>query len=101
MSSPTKLSPAEIQASLVQLSGWMLTDGKLHREYQFKNFVEAFGFMASAALEAEKMNHHPEWFNVWRHVKVDLHTHAVGGVTILDFELAQKLESLAKNLRCT
>jgi len=98
MARPAKLSDAEIQAGLKDLAGWALKDGKLHREYKFKDFVEAFGFMASAALEAEKMNHHPEWFNVWCHVKVDLNTHDAGGITQLDFDLARKMEALAKKL---
>ncbi len=92
---PRKLEDSEIQKELKDLAGWTLTAGKLHREYRFQNFVEAFGFMASAALVAESMNHHPEWFNVYHTVKVDLTTHDAGGISKLDFELARKLESLA------
>lgn len=91
-----KLDDAEIQQRLASLPGWTLAQGKLHREYRFKDFVAAFGFMASAALAAEAMNHHPEWFNVWATVKVDLNTHDAGGITALDFELAAKMETLAK-----
>ena len=92
---PKKLSSANVKAGLRDLSGWKLASGKLHREYVFSNFVEAFGFMASAALVAEAMNHHPEWSNVYRTVKIDLTTHDAGGITKLDFDLAKKMESLA------
>lgn len=74
---------------------WALVDGKLHREYRFADFVTAFGFMASAALIAERMNHHPEWFNVYSSVKVDLVTHDVSGISIRDFELATAMDQLA------
>jgi len=88
------MSDGDIQAALAGLPNWSLAGGKLHREYQFANFVEAFGFMTKAALVAEAMNHHPEWFNVYRSVRVDLATHDAGGVTELDFQLARKMELL-------
>jgi len=91
-----KLSETEIASKLSALSGWTCVNGKLHREYQFADFVTAFGFMTSAALYAESLNHHPEWFNVWNKVKIDLNTHDVGGITELDFTLASKMEALAK-----
>ena len=91
-----KLSDSEIESGLQALPGWRVAGGKLHREYQFENFVQAFGFMASAALVAESMNHHPEWSNVYNKVVVDLVTHSIGGISNLDLELAQKVESLAK-----
>jgi len=94
---PVKMSDGEIREKLAGLPGWHFAGGKLHREYQFSNFVEAFGFMTQAALVAEAMNHHPEWFNVYRSVRIDLATHDAGGVTALDFELARKMESLAAN----
>jgi len=90
-----KLSDTEIQAGLADRPGWTLVAGKLHREYKFKNFVQAFGFMSSAALVAEAMNHHPEWFNVYGTVRVDLITHDVGGISQLDFSLAEKMDTLA------
>lgn len=90
-----KLTDAKITAKLTGLTGWSVKRGKLHREFRFKNFVEAFAFMTAAALEAEKMNHHPEWFNVWATVRVDLTTHDAGGVTELDFKLAAKMNTLA------
>ncbi len=92
---PVKMSDGEIRTTLTGLPGWRLEGGKLHREYQFANFIEAFGFMTRAALVAEAMNHHPEWFNVYRSVRIDLATHDAGGVTALDFELARKMEALA------
>lgn len=93
---PAKLEEAEIQGRLSDLEGWSLAGGKLHREYAFRDFVEAFGFMTRVALVAEAMNHHPEWFNVYKTVRVDLSTHDVGGVSDLDFELAAQMERLAK-----
>ena len=90
-----KLTEQQINDRLNTLEGWSLLNAKLHREYQFENFIEAFGFMTRAALYAEAMNHHPEWFNVYHKVVVDLTTHDAGGVSERDFELARKMESLA------
>ena len=70
------------------LPGWELADGKLRREFVFQDFVTAFGFMSQVALVAEKMDHHPEWSNVYNRVVVELQTHDAGGLTDLDFELA-------------
>ena len=92
--SAAKLSEQEIVERLKSLPGWTLQAGKLHRELKFKGFVEAFGWMASVALVAEAMNHHPEWFNVWATVKVDLATHDAGGITELDFRLAERMNAL-------
>jgi 4a-hydroxytetrahydrobiopterin dehydratase len=89
-----KLSDQEVQENLSTLSGWELQNGKLHKAYKFKNFVEAFGFMTRGALEAEKMNHHPEWFNVYNRVVVDLTTHDAGGISDLDIALAKKFDAL-------
>lgn len=90
-----KLDDVELAKRLTQLPGWTLQAGKLHREYRFGDFVEAFGFMAGAALVAERMNHHPEWFNVWNTVRVDLTTHDAGGITARDLELAAAMDHLA------
>lgn len=90
----TKLTDAEINAQLEEISGWTVENEKLHKEFQFDSFVEAFGFMASVALIAESMNHHPEWFNVYNRVTVDLATHDAGGISALDFELAKKIDPL-------
>ena len=90
-----KLTGAEISTRLEELSGWTVENEKLHKEFQFDSFVEAFGFMASVALVAESMNHHPEWFNVYNRVTVDLATHDAGGISALDFELAKKIDALS------
>ena len=90
-----KLTDAEINAQLEGISGWTVENEKLHKEFQFDSFVEAFGFMASVALIAESMNHHPEWFNVYNRVTVDLATHDAGGISALDFELAKKIDTLS------
>lgn len=74
-------------------------NGKLHREYRFPDFVHAFGFMATSAIAIEKMNHHPEWFNVWNKVAVDLTTHDAGGISAKDLELARLLDAFAKKLQ--
>jgi 4a-hydroxytetrahydrobiopterin dehydratase len=96
---PAKLSESEISAALAKLPGWALAGGKLHREYKFADFVGAFGFMTGAALVAQAMDHHPEWFNVWNTVRIDLATHDAGGVTQLDVTLAGSMEDLARRLQ--
>jgi 4a-hydroxytetrahydrobiopterin dehydratase len=90
-----KATEMEIQEALAELGAWALVDGKLHREYRFGDFVQAFGFMAQAALLAERANHHPEWFNVYNRVVVDLMTHEAGGITQKDFDLAGEMEKIA------
>jgi len=90
-----KLSDSDVAARLKDLPQWTLAGGKLHREYKFADFVAAFGFMASCALVAERMNHHPEWFNVYNKVVVDLATHDVAGISAKDFELAAAMDKLA------
>ena len=92
---PAVLDAGEIDGALAALDGWEVRDGKLHREFVFANFVEAFGFMAKAALVAESANHHPEWFNVYRTVRVDLTTHESGGITERDTALARAMNGLA------
>src|SRR6202158_2206395 len=93
-----KLTDAEISAAVAGLAGWKVAGGKLHREYKFADFPHAFGFMATAAPAIEKMDHHPEWFNVYNRVVVDLNTHDAGGITQRDFDLAALLEGIAKKL---
>ena len=92
---PAVLDPSELEPALASLEGWRVRDGKLHREFVFASFVEAFGFMTRAALVAERANHHPEWFNVYRTVRVDLTTHESGGITERDTALARALNELA------
>ena len=94
-----KLTDTALAAAVDSLPGWVARDEKLHREYQFPDFVHAFGFMATAAIAIEAMNHHPEWSNVWNRVVVDLTTHDAGGITAKDILLAEKLEELAKRLQ--
>ena len=95
---PTKLSETQINEQLALLNEkaddtkWLIENGKLHKEFKFKSFIRAFGWMTQMAIWAEKLKHHPEWFNVYNKVKVDLVTHDVNGISELDFELATKME---------
>jgi len=92
-----KLSTAERTAALAKLPEWKDVSGgdAIARTFKFKNFSEAFGFMTRAALVAEKLDHHPEWLNVWNRVEVTLSTHDAGGVTALDIKLAEAMDRLA------
>jgi 4a-hydroxytetrahydrobiopterin dehydratase len=94
----TKATESEIQQALAELDSWTVENDKLHREYKFRNFVAAFGFMAQAALLAERADHHPEWFNVYNKVVVDLTTHEAGGITQKDFDLAREMEQIAREM---
>ena len=98
MAKPKKLTQAEIAAALVKLPGWKVVKARLHREYKFPDFIHAFGFMATCATAIQAMDHHPEWFNVYGTVKIDLSTHDAGGITQKDIDLAKLLESVAKKL---
>ena len=89
-----RVSEAEIIEELKKLEGWNIKDNKLHKEFQFDSFNQAFGFMTRAAMEIEKMNHHPEWFNVYNRITVELTTHDAGGITDNDVNLARILNSL-------
>ncbi|HXE34081.1 MAG TPA: 4a-hydroxytetrahydrobiopterin dehydratase [Verrucomicrobiae bacterium] len=89
-----KLTDAEIQTLVSKLPDWKIVHGKLHREYTCKDFVAAFGNMTRVALVAEAMNHHPEWFNVWNKVVIDLTTHSVKGISDYDFVLAEKIDEI-------
>jgi 4a-hydroxytetrahydrobiopterin dehydratase len=91
-----RLDARELEQALAELPGWSLAGGKLHREYRFADFNAAFGFMTRVALEAERLNHHPEWSNVWNRVVVDLVTHDSGGITTSDVALARKMEAFAR-----
>lgn len=95
MSRYRKLETDEVARRLARMPGWRLENDKLRREFEFKNFNEAFAFMTRVALVAEQMNHHPEWFNVYSRVQVDLITHDVGGLSVLDFELAACMNAFA------
>jgi 4a-hydroxytetrahydrobiopterin dehydratase len=89
-----KLSDQEIERQIKHLEGWNLVNGKLNRAFEFSNFVEAFGFMAKVALEAEKLNHHPEWRNVYNKLNIDLVTHDIGGISNYDIKLAGAISRL-------
>ena len=89
-----KLSESIIEEKLKNLPGWSVKNDKLHKEFEFNDFNQAFGFMTRAAMEIEKMNHHPEWFNVYNRILVELTTHDVGGTTDNDVNLARILNSL-------
>ena len=90
-----KLSITDIDEELKSLPGWSVVNEKLHKEFQFDSFNQAFGFMTRAAMEIEKMNHHPEWFNVYNKITIELTTHDAGGITKNDVSLAKILNSLA------
>lgn len=95
MARPSKLADAEVSRRLAGLPGWSIKDGKLHKSLIFADFAQAFAFMTDVAREAEALDHHPEWFNVYNRVVIDLTTHDAAGITALDFELAGRAESLA------
>ena len=94
---PQKLTGDARKTALGQLSGWTEVKGRdaISKKFVFKDFNEAFGFMTRAALVAEKMDHHPEWFNVYKTVEVTLSTHDAGGLTELDVKLAQAMDKIA------
>jgi 4a-hydroxytetrahydrobiopterin dehydratase len=85
------LDEPTIHERLETLPGWTLANGRLHKRFTFANFVDAFGFMTKVAFEAETLNHHPNWSNVYSNVEVDLWTHDAKGVTELDLELATRM----------
>ena len=96
----SKLTDQERSEQLEPLltADWEMVEGRdaIKRSFQFKNFVDAFGFMTRSAIWAEKWNHHPEWFNVYNKVEVTLSTHDVGGLSALDIKLARKMDVLAQ-----
>lgn len=87
------LTHDETESRLADIPGWGITAGKLHRELEFANFVEAFGFMAMVALVAEKLNHHPDWSNSWNRVVIDVVSHADNGITDKCFELCAAINA--------
>ncbi len=89
-----RLSPEKISEDLKNLPGWSIKDEKLHKDFKFDDFNQAFGFMTRSAMHIEKMNHHPEWFNVYNRLTIDLMTHDAGGITQNDIDLAKILNSL-------
>lgn len=93
-----KLDPAEREAARAELPLWQMLDGRdaLSRTIKFKDFSAAFGFMTQVALAAEKLDHHPEWLNVWNRVEITLSTHDAGGLTERDIKLARIIDKLAE-----
>jgi len=89
-----KLNQQEIEKELENLPGWSVKNGKLHKDFEFEDFNQAFGFMTRAAMHIEKMNHHPEWSNVYNKLTVELTTHDAGGITSNDINLAKILNSI-------
>ena len=93
---PEKLDEKTLSVEIQKLKGWTLSSGMLSKEFKFSDFSEAFAFMVKVALKAEKMNHHPEWRNVYNKVEIRLSTHDAGGITELDLKLAAFIESTHK-----
>jgi 4a-hydroxytetrahydrobiopterin dehydratase len=89
-----KLSKQEVKTGLRKLDGWSLVKGNLHHVFGFKDFTQAFGFMKRVALAADRMDHHPNWSNAYNKVTIDLSTHSAGGLTKIDFELAEKIQKI-------
>jgi 4a-hydroxytetrahydrobiopterin dehydratase len=89
-----KLTDKEITTAIATLPEWKVVEGKLNRAFKFESFVDAFTFMTKVAFAADKMDHHPEFFNVYNRVVIDLATHDVDGISNLDIELAKKINSL-------
>ncbi len=94
MAERRKLSGEEISDALKRLSGWTIVNGRLHKEFKFKDFKRAFGFMTEVALIAESMDHHPDWANVYNKVIIELVTHDLGGISTLDVQFVESVERL-------
>jgi 4a-hydroxytetrahydrobiopterin dehydratase len=92
-----KLSAEKAEEAVKELSGWALSGGgsAIHKRFTFRNFGEAFAFMTRVAMAAEKLDHHPDWSNVYKTVDVKLSTHDAGGLTELDFKLARLMDKYA------
>jgi len=92
MPNETVLDGAEVKDRMATVPGWKIEHGALHRELEFADFSEAFGFMARVALAAEKLDHHPDWSNSWNRVVIDVVSHQAGGLTPMCFELATAID---------
>jgi len=90
-----RLDQSEIDAALRELPAWAIKQGKLHRSFKHKDFVHAFGFMTQVAMIAERMDHHPEWSNVYGTVSIDLTTHDCDGLSARDVRLARAIDAIA------
>ncbi|RMH21264.1 MAG: 4a-hydroxytetrahydrobiopterin dehydratase [Acidobacteria bacterium] len=91
----TRLDEDEVERRLAELDGWRLAGGKLRRDFRFADFSQAFAFMTRVALLAEKLDHHPEWTNVYNRLSIRLTTHDAGGISDRDFELARRIDRLS------
>jgi 4a-hydroxytetrahydrobiopterin dehydratase len=89
-----KLTDKEIESGVTKMPGWKVVNGKLSKSFEFKDFIEAFSFMTRVAMHAEKMNHHPEWFNVYNKVNIDLVTHDLNGISNYDMKLANAINKI-------
>ena len=89
-----KLADKEIESEVTKMPGWKVVNGKLSKSFEFKDFTEAFSFMTRVAMHAEKMNHHPEWFNVYNKVNIDLVTHDLNGISNYDMKLANTINKI-------
>jgi len=89
------LTENELQDALASLSGWEVVDGELQRRFEFEDFSEALGWMVRAGVEAEKLDHHPDWSNSWNKVEVRLKTHSIDALSELDVKLARRMNELA------
>lgn len=92
---PSLYTSSEIQENLQWLKGWTLKDNTIHKDFKFKDFISAFAFMTQVAFHAEKLNHHPDWKNVYNTVSITLNTHDAGGLTDLDFKLAKLIDKIS------
>lgn len=93
--SKVKLTEKDIATAIAELPEWKVVDGKLNRAFKFNSFVDAFAFLTKVAFAADKLDHHPELFNVYNRVVIDLATHDVDGISDLDIELAKKIDTIA------
>lgn len=94
---PKVYTSGEIAENLLAIHNWELEGSAIRKEFKFKDFIEAFGFMTQVALEAEKLNHHPDWKNTYNKVSITLNTHDAGGLTELDFKLAKQIDKISKH----
>tara|TARA_Y100000782_G_C10163184_1_gene256499 strand:+ start:184 stop:495 length:312 start_codon:yes stop_codon:yes gene_type:complete len=93
-----KLSENEIKNELIKVKGWTINKNKLTKTFEFRDFEDAFTFMTRIAMEVEKMNHHPEWFNIYNKVKIELTTHDVNGISNFDFKLAKIINDIEQRM---
>lgn len=91
----TVLSADELAEGLADLADWSVVDGRLHRTFEFADFSEAFGFMSRVALAAERLDHHPDWSNVWNKVDIGIASHSAGGITDRCLALAEAVDAAA------